>query len=116
MFPIITPVYLPAHDPEEDKVECPKCHHRFIPEDDGCNGYCFLPFALFGLLLFVSCVVGALSILGLVNPGTWFNPADVGEFSFRYHDPFMVFMGVNALTLLLALPAAAIIHVFIDKR
>ncbi len=115
MFPIITPVYVPHHDPEEDKITCPKCKHRFIPEDDGCSGTCMLPFAFFGLVLFISCVIGALSILGLVHPDDWINAAGVGEFAVGHRDSFELIFGLNILTFLLALPISFLLHIFVDK-
>lgn len=117
MFPIITPVYIPRHDPEEDKVECPKCHHRFLLPEDSCNDYCKLPLLFSCGVLFVSLLIGVLSILGLITPDNWFNTQDtMGYFANGHRDAFEVFFGINCLCFLLSLPIGLLIHFFETKE
>lgn len=57
LYQFVIPIFLPGRDSEQDKVECPKCHHRFIPSDGDAPWWaitlCLLAFLFIGVPVLV---------------------------------------------------------------
>ncbi len=56
---MFTPIFLPMHESEPEKIKCPKCKHRFVPEEEhGVN-------ILVPIFLWIATVVIGLGCFGM---------------------------------------------------